>query len=40
MPPQLIQAKVYGGGLPSEETFREILLVRISIVETKDKGES
>ena len=40
MPPRLTLAEVYGGGLPFEETFREIMLAWISIVETKDRGES
>ena len=40
MSPRLTQAEVHGGGLPSGEIIQEVLLVRISIAETKDKGDS
>ena len=33
-------AEVHKGGLPSRGMFQEILLSRISIAETKDKGDS
>ena len=40
MRPWLAKAEVRRGGLPSRVTFQDVLLVRISIVETSDNGES
>ena len=40
MSPQLTKVEVRRGGLPSREMFQEVLLVWISIAETKDRGES
>jgi len=40
MPPQLTQAKVRRGGLPSGIMFQEFMLARISIAKIKDTGES
>ena len=40
MPPWLTKAEVRKGGLPFRGMFKEVLLARISIAETKDKGES
>ena len=40
MPPRLTKAEVCKGGLPFRRMFQEVLLVRISIAETKNRGES
>ena len=40
MPPRLTKVEVCRGGLPSREMFQEVLLARISIAETNDRGES
>ena len=40
MPPRLTKAKVHRVGSPSRGMFQEVLLVRISIAETKDRVES
>ena len=40
MPPRLTKVEVRRGSLPSERMFQEVLLAWISIVETKDIGES
>ena len=40
MSPQMTKAKVQIGGLLSRGMFQEVLLAWVSIVETKDKGES
>ena len=40
MPPRPTKAEVSRGGLPSRGISQEVLLARISIVKTKDRGES
>ena len=40
MPHWLTKVEVHRGGSPSRGMFQEVLLVRISITETKDRGES
>ena len=40
MPHWLTKAEVRRGGLLSRGMFQEVLLVRVSIEETKDKGVS
>ena len=39
MPPWLSKAEVRNGGLPFEAMFQEILLIRIRIMKTKDRGK-
>ena len=39
MPSRLSKAEVRRGGLPFEATFQEILLIRICIMKTKDRGK-
>ena len=40
MPPRLTKAKVRRGGLSSGGMLQEVPLARISVAETKDRGES
>ena len=40
MHPQLAKVEVRIGGLPSRGMFQEVVLARISITETKARGES
>ena len=39
MSPRLTKVEVRRGGLLSERMFQEVLLARISIAKTKDKGK-
>jgi len=40
MNPRLAKAEVQMGGLPSKGMFQEVLMARISITETRYRGES